>query len=1556
MKYITPPSLPITRKLAVFLALAALFFSGLVAQAHPYASGITGTNGAGVVSFIMNEAGATVDVVFENGQTNHMGVLPVGTTNFNIGTHTSFRIICFKAGNGTPFLISNDTNDFSFFNSPRGVGVNKNPAIGTNFGAIYVGNSATNTATNAIRGIGLYRLNADQSFVKGPVSLGVFKGAGDGTGFAGSSPWRLRVNDDGTVLATDSTVANAALYQIPPDLSSSQLVLAGVGRANGTALGVHGDFFGTAKMVGSLAQGNLVLYTFDSGLATPSDTNCIKGPLTSPGSFNCVFQYNIGAGPLPWNKRPDYAYTYGLDGIATLRTEGEIGKDGKIICAFGRANSSNPNLQILRPFITTNGPPLFTNNVDTIEAAARDATNWVYTGGVNPPFNFPPAGIDPWSGGNGSGVRNGTYAGVRVSPDGAYLASVDINNGVTIASMKDGIPDDGTLFGFSQGPFGATTGLNTVNSRGMDWDPANNLWIASSGQALIRCFSLGLTTTCVSSNDWTGTNGTFQLVVPSVQSSVAIVNPVASQNYVNNTVNAGVQKPGVFRITLNTNNTSGMGLTSVGFVRTGTAGIIGTINVSNGGTNYATAPNVTFNNTGTGGSGAAGFATVSGGKVVSITITQPGSGYNSAPTVGFNGGGGSNAVAAAAIGIGFGQYTLNTNEQPNGVTVTPNSVIFPQGVFTGSNGPNWNVDVKVIPTVYPISGPIYSFNVRLLGGTNYSAVAPISGGIALLNTGPQLLTVSAPVPTTQAGMSRGIVNDQARFIITRFGDTNGPNNDAVNPIVGRPFTVSALNYYGTAQYPLDYTARAQNFNGGLPIDGAPGILINPGATAVNAMIGNPVRHDNINLRTTNLTIIINLTNICDTGTTPGCNTNLLSPESLPYQVNVGQVTLNEFDNAVGGEVVLWSNPLTNSFDSTNWTLVFANVSQAASPTLPTVISNYDNSATGPGNYTAWFGKPVNDAGNDGGVTVPQSTAMIANGWTNALKLSVNKNPQFAGESGVNLYPQIPGAPWTGSNFMNFQGNYALRFDMYLSLYDFGINNPTIGTPAREFAAFGINHNGTNANWRLDLNPRADGTGARPINADGEWCTIGAASGSITPADYDMFISPAWAQYSPNGTPIPQTIPYTTNIVTIAPLTNAYQSLPGIYTGVTNLFANNGVPNDQNSQNNNSVGGGPPAVLNSPQSGIIKNPPFVGINHNGGAPDNFWVDVSLELSQQTNLTLLVARQAVFNSAITPTPAAGIANPIAPFNGTPMLGYLDPNIDISDYSAFVYYSNMRLVELSPFIPWTNQPASVIVTQGTTITLTSAATFASNPLTNVWYFSNTNGANVLGRRDNGTPIAAIVTNIFSATNGSSSLLLPSIQTPTNYIATWSDQAGSVTSFVASIEMVAGPGDKTVLATTPATFTVVASGNAPPAYTWMFAGTNLVNSTKYAGVTTASLTINNVTAADAGVYSVLMTNAFSNPANPFSSLVLSGTLTVNSLGVPPYEFSSIADAGANISLAFTTANPADAPGSFQLQSAGLVTGPYTNNPAVITGTNPNFLVTVPKSGTQLYYRLRHN
>ncbi len=1457
MNPIKNPPLPSTiHKIALFLALLCL--TGLVANAHPFASGITSTNASGVVGFLMNEAGATVDVVFEDGTTNHMGVLPKGATNFNLGTHSSFQIICFKTGNGTPSLISTDSDTYSIWNSPRGVAVNKNAAIGTNFGRLVIGNSAVGS-----KSIGLYQLNADQSLVKGPIGSTFYANSG------GSGPYRVRANDNGTFLVCDFSTANACLLQYSADLSSSNLVLAGIGQTAAAAAGIHGDLFGCGTMRGSLAAGNLVLYTFDSGMPTPSDTNCIKGPLTGNGSFNCIFQYNIGAGPIPpggWNKRPDFAYTMGLDGIAELRTEGDIGKDGKIICGFGRANASNPNLQILRPFLTTNGITGDLAN-KAIQDAARDRTNWLYTGGVTPPFNLPPNGAaaDPWVGLNGSGVAGGTYAGVRVSPDGVYLASVDVNNGATIATLTNGIPNEGTIFGIANAS-------STGNSRGMDWDPADNLWICSSGQGLLRCYSLGLTTTCISSNDWTGTNGTFNLVLPALQASVAVVNGTASQNYVNNTVNAGIPQPGVFRITLNTNDTTALGPITVGFVRSGTAAYT--------------------NN-----------------------------------------------------------YTINTNELPNGVTVTPSSVTFPAGVFSGSNGPNWNVDVKITPTKLPLSGPTLTFNVRLLGGAKHSAATPLNGSIAILNTGPQLIQLSAAAPATLGGMNRGIPGDQARFIITRLGDTNGPNNDAVNPITARPLTITALNYFPPAagsnfmaKPGVDFTAQAQKFTGGLPVDGAPGIVINPGEVTVTAMIGNPVKHTDPNIRSTNLTVIINLTNICNTTTTPGCNTNQLSGEGYPYLVNTAGLTLSEFDNAVGGEVLLWSNPLTNSFDSTNWTLVYASANQGPSPTLPTVISNYDNSANFNGNnYLAVFGKSVNDPGNDAGVTVPPSATMTANGWNTALKVSVNKNPGAAGESGVNLYPQIPGAPWNGSNFMTFQGNYALRFDMFLSLYDFALNNGAIGTPAREFAAFGINHYGTNANWRLDVNPRSDGTGARPINADGEWCTIDASSGSITPADYDMFISPPWAQFDANGNPLPQTVPFTTNVVSFAPLTNAFQLAPGVYTGVTNLFANNGVPNDQQSANNNAFGG-------STQNGILKNPPFSGINSFGGAPDNAWIDVSLELSRQTNLALLVARQQIFNSPLT-NPVFGVQNVLAPFSGTPMLGYLDPNIDISDYSAFVYYSNIRIVELSPFIPWTNQPATLVVTQGTTVTLSSAAVFASNPLTNVWYFSTTNGPNAAGRLDNGTPTAAIVTNIFNATNGSSSLLLANIQAPTNYITTWSDAAGSVTSFVACIEVITGPGDKTDILGGTTSFTVVPLGNAPPSsYTWMFAGTNLFNPTKYTGTNAATLTINNTTLADAGLYSCLVANAFG------SSVVVSGTLSLNVNGVPPYQFTTITNSATTIGLAFTTANPSDVASSFTLQSAGLVTGPYTNNPAAVTGTNPNFLISVPKTGDSMYYRLKHN
>src|SRR5437764_1957833 len=162
MKLTNHSSFPFSIVAATLLAC----FGMRVAQAHPYASGVTGTNGAGAVSFVMNEAGANVDIVFDDGTTNSMGVLPKGSTNFNLGSHTSFQIICFKAGNGVPFQISDDTFTNSTFVNARGVDVNKNPKVGSLFGRMYVGNSGPGGlafGSPTYKAQGLYVLNADQT-------------------------------------------------------------------------------------------------------------------------------------------------------------------------------------------------------------------------------------------------------------------------------------------------------------------------------------------------------------------------------------------------------------------------------------------------------------------------------------------------------------------------------------------------------------------------------------------------------------------------------------------------------------------------------------------------------------------------------------------------------------------------------------------------------------------------------------------------------------------------------------------------------------------------------------------------------------------------------------------------------------------------------------------------------------------------------------------------------------------------------------------------------------------------------------------------------------------------------------------------------------------------------------------------------------------------------------------------------------------------------------------------------------------------------------------------
>ena len=1040
-----------------------------------------------------------MNVVFEDNTTNAMGVLNKGLQSFPLNGHTSYSIYVRKIGDGTPALITADTDRFAIWNSPRGVDVNKNPKIGHLFGRTYVGNSAVGGTAPNNKGIGLYALNAD--LTDSPLGFGATATASSlWAASGGNGPWRLRVAPDNTIYVCDFAT-DKVLWQFAPDLNSSNAVITGTQ-----------DYFGTPFVTGSIATGDLVVWTTDGGIPAPA--TAVLGPNTSVGSYNCVFRYDIGSGPLPWTNAPNFAYTVGLDSIAGLRVEGDLGADGKIIAGFGRANYSNGNIQILHPTGTT----LLYNSL-------RNGTD-IFNGTAN------------------GGAAVGTYGGVRVSPDGRFIASISLQNRITIAVLTNGIPDESSVYSIANTP---TTG----NARGICWDAANNITVCSSGQALLRGYSLGLSTTAVTRNDSTGTNGSFELILPAINASVLATTPLASQNYINNTT-PGTPIPGVFTVSL--------------------------------ATNFLEAPvTVTFNLSGT-----------------------------------------------AVLNSNF---TINTGTTPSGVIITTNSVTFPVGNAPG--GGDWAQAINIAPTATPVSGPTLTTTLRLNGGANYVATVPVVASVSIANTGPQALVLSASATGTT--MNRGIPGDYARFVITRHGDTNGPGNSPGN-VVPTSYTLNSFTFGGTAApFPTDYTAGAQNLPvSGVPVDGTPGIVISPGQVVFTSIIGNPVLHANLNVPPTNVTITVSLTNSV-TGT------NLVSQDGHPYTVGTSAVTLTELDNTVGPEVVVWSNPLTNAADSVNWTLTFASTNLGVTTVPPVVIPNYDQNALpgsinggGSNNFEVTFGSPVASFG------VPASPVMTANGWDKALRMTVNKDFTFGAPAGVNIYPQG----------QIFRGNYALRFNMYLSFYSGNIDNSVANTFGTEFALFGINHNGTNTNWKptTPVTPASGGSGM--TNSDGIWMAVNAGAGSVSPADYDGF----------------------------APFPLPNNGIPG--SGVAN--------------------GEPVSATAASQAGVFKRPPFVGADtaahRNGGTPINKWVDVSVEVTKQTNISLFIARSPVL---------ASYAGTNGFTDGPFMLGYLDPISDVSDpASAFVYYSNVRVVELSPYI--TNQPISLIVTQGANVVFNSAAAY--------------------------------------------------------------------------------------------------------------------------------------------------------------------------------------------------------------------------------------------------------
>ncbi|MEI9866433.1 MAG: LamG-like jellyroll fold domain-containing protein [Limisphaerales bacterium] len=140
--------------------------------------------------------------------------------------------------------------------------------------------------------------------------------------------------------------------------------------------------------------------------------------------------------------------------------------------------------------------------------------------------------------------------------------------------------------------------------------------------------------------------------------------------------------------------------------------------------------------------------------------------------------------------------------------------------------------------------------------------------------------------------------------------------------------------------------------------------------------------------------------------------------------------------------------------------------------------------------------------------------------------------------------------------------------------------------------------------------------------------------------------------------------------------------------------------------------------------------------------------------------------------------------------------------------------------------------------------------------------------------------------------------------------------------------PTNQAVLTNNTATFTVVAGGATPLSYQWCFNSIPLTNNRHIAGSTTASLNISNTLPADAGNYTVVITNSLGSITSSIARLAIVTIPTAITL--QPQSQTVIV--GGNV--IFTAAAIGDAPLNYQWYFNG---NPLADNARVVGSTSTN-------------------
>jgi uncharacterized repeat protein (TIGR03803 family) len=226
-------------------------------------------------------------------------------------------------------------------------------------------------------------------------------------------------------------------------------------------------------------------------------------------------------------------------------------------------------------------------------------------------------------------------------------------------------------------------------------------------------------------------------------------------------------------------------------------------------------------------------------------------------------------------------------------------------------------------------------------------------------------------------------------------------------------------------------------------------------------------------------------------------------------------------------------------------------------------------------------------------------------------------------------------------------------------------------------------------------------------------------------------------------------------------------------------------------------------------------------------------------------------------------------------------------------------------------TRQPQPLTAFDGDTVSF-DVAVFGSLPVSFEWRKDGTNlydGGNVSG---SSSPVLTL-DNITTADMAPYSVVVSNVY-------------GSVTSAVAALQImiappaiVSEPVSQTVLAGTTVSIEVQVTGDAPLFFQWQENGTNLADGGNLSGSSTSTLSVASASVANAGTYSVVVSNALSSVSST------SAVLTVLSITAP----------GANLAILHSFNNDSNS---------------YNPYAAVVQAADGNFYGTSLNGGSEEY------